>query len=195
MYTLSLFVQIYREFSLLLLQPDRDRLSSFCGAVANKTWRNDRFLDDLAYWGDAYDVASPKNPLVLVENTCIEYSKDDPLTKRGSQEALVPKGDGPACFGGLVKCSVTEGEGNSTCTLDSSSSSDTESTSDVKKRATKLPCYNLPALFYNCDLLTTTDVVNRNENTKLAHPVQSFNGLFPPCVYATHLCLQIDRYL
>ncbi|KAJ5204380.1 bacteriodes thetaiotaomicron symbiotic chitinase, partial [Penicillium cinerascens] len=141
----------------------------------------DRFLDDLAYWGSTYEVASPDDPIVLVDNTCITYSSDDPLAKRSSVESLVANSTGPGCFGGLVECSTTVGVGNSSCTL-TSDDSDSDTTTTTSKRAQQ--CYNLPALFYNCDLFGTAYVTNRNQNTMSSTRSVPFIGMFPLVLYS-----------
>ncbi|KAL4924010.1 uncharacterized protein BDV17DRAFT_295821 [Aspergillus undulatus] len=135
------------------------------------------FLDDLEYWGGEYEVASPDDPLVLVDQTCTEYTTDNPLAKRDDKESLVPNGSDSACFGGLVKCSVTASAGNSSCTLTDDDSSDESGDSEKVAEKRAPTCYNLPALFYNCDLFGTADVQNRNENTMNMQPTVSFIGI------------------
>ncbi|KAL3703111.1 hypothetical protein TMatcc_010299 [Talaromyces marneffei ATCC 18224] len=130
------------------------------------------FLNDLAYWGSSYEAASPDDPIVLVENTCITYSSNDPLSKRSSVESLVANSTGSGCFGGLVECSTTVSAGNSSCTL---TSGDEGSGTTTSKRAPQ--CYNLPALFYNCDLFGATAVTNRNQNTMQNFGSKSFIGI------------------
>lgn len=147
----------------------------------------DRFLNDLAYWGNSYEVASPDNPIVLVDNSCITYSNDSPLVKRDSVETLVPNGSGAGCFGGLVECSTIVGAGNSSCTLNSDGAGSGTATT---KRAPQ--CYNLPALFYNCDLFGPSSVENRNQDTLPYFASASFIGLCPLVLrfYVSHsVCL------
>lgn len=157
-YTRSLFLRMSREYSRCL----------FCSKCTNPN----SFLNDVAYWGSTYEVASPDDPIVLVDNTCITYSSDAPLSKRSTVDSFVANSTGPGCFGGLVECSTTVSAGNSSCTLASDDSS-----TKTSKRAQQ--CYNLPALFYNCDLFGTADITNRNQLTMGIDPTVSFIGMFP----------------
>src|SRR5699024_10249193 len=124
-----------------------------------------RFIDDLAYWGGEYNVHSPKDPLVLVDNTCISYSAEDVLAKRDSSESLVENGDGEGCFGGLVSCKADSGDTPCMPMGDSGSS----------KRVNP-PCYNVPALWYNCDFFGDTTIINRNQHTNQVKPTETFMG-------------------
>lgn len=142
-------------------------------SIQIKQFNTSRFLDDLTYWGSEYEVTSPDDPIVLVDQTCVTYSKDNPLRKRDSADSLVENSSGPGCFGGLVECSVDTGVGNSTCTLDNNSGSESHSSSPSKRAP---QCYNLPALFYNCDLFGAASVENRNQNTMQNQPHVGFIG-------------------
>ncbi|RMJ27114.1 Glycosyl hydrolases family 18 [Aspergillus sp. HF37] len=124
------------------------------------------FIDDLAYWGGEYNVHSPKDPLVLVDNTCISYSAEDALAKRDSSESLVENGDGEGCFGGLVSCKADSGDTPCMPMGDSG----------LSKRVNP-PCYNVPALWYNCDFFGATTVNNRNQRTNQVKPNEAFMGI------------------
>lgn len=119
----------------------------------------------MAYWGDTLDLASPDKPLTLVEDTCISYSNDVDLTKRGTVDTMVANSTDAGCFGGLISCSTTfGGSSNGTC-VNYSKFDDGEEAS-VAKRATA--CNQVPAMFYNCggDFFKRVTVQNQNQDTK-----------------------------
>ncbi|KAJ5712178.1 hypothetical protein N7488_006334 [Penicillium malachiteum] len=128
------------------------------------------FLDDVAYWGDQLDVASPADPLVLVEETCTTYSTTNAFGKRESvgDDFTVTNGTGSGCFGGLIACSTVAESDNSTCTPDSSDAA-------TAKRA--YSCNTWPALWYNCNYFPNQAITNYNEATKAAEPFRTFTGI------------------
>ena len=111
-------------------------------------------------------MASPKDPLVLVEETCVQYSTDSLFGKRSDTSSLVKNTTEEACFGGLISCSTVEED---TCAISENS---TDST--VSKRATGC---DYPALWYNCDFFPDISVQNKNQNTQGSNPYAHFIGI------------------
>ena len=122
------------------------------------------FIGDLAYWGDSIELASPEDPLTLVETTCLAWSNSD--TKKRASSGLVANTTGTPCFGGIIECSTEE---STSCADDTSGDGTTE------KRQTST-CSRPPGLFYNCDWFPSVDVTNFNEPTMTANPFYSFIG-------------------
>ncbi|KAJ5705359.1 hypothetical protein N7536_001048 [Penicillium majusculum] len=131
------------------------------------------FIGDLAYWGDRLDVASPKDPLVLVDQTCQTYSSDDAKSKRDDSDpgTLVEKTDKKACFGGLIACSDTE-EDSCSASDDDGGNGDDNTDSKVSKRAASC---DRPAFWYNCDFFGDQWVPNHNPNVAASHV--AFKGI------------------
>ncbi|KAH6655949.1 hypothetical protein BKA67DRAFT_675964 [Truncatella angustata] len=126
------------------------------------------FVDDLIYWGGAYDVYSSDEPLTLVEEKCYAYSNSDSDNAKRSTTSLVKNSTASSgCFSGLINCGTEEDE------LSCDSSSDDDST--ASKRACTV---DIPALFYNCDFMGgSQSFTNLNENTQAAVPSYTFIGI------------------
>nr|WBV74231.1 putative chitinase [Pestalotiopsis kenyana] len=135
------------------------------------------FINDLAYWGGDYEVASSDDPVTLVEETCATYSNSD-KRKRSVGTLVANTTASSGCFGGLIECSTTEDESEEECTDDG-----TDSDSESEKRA--ITCYKKPAMFFNCDYFPDVAYDNLNENTKTQYPTISFIGM----------CQNIRNYL
>ncbi|KAL7651280.1 hypothetical protein ACMYSQ_011013 [Aspergillus niger] len=152
------------------------------------------FLNGASYWGDKYDVISPSDPLALVEETCVDYSSSDPLTKRDAVEALVSNSTGEACFGGLIACNTVDDSstaaGNMTCPYlcdtDGTSCTILDGTSSsLSKRASTGQCMHYPALYFNCDWFPNKNIPNLDTTTQ---------GLMPYYM-ALGICTNILNYL
>lgn len=127
-------------------------------------------MDDLAYWGGAYDVYSSDEPLTLVEEKCYSYSNSDSdSSKRSTMTTLVKNSTASSgCFSGLINCGTEEDD--LSCDV---SSDDDDST--ASKRACNV---DIPALFYNCDFMGGNQkFTNLNENTMAAVPSIEFIGI------------------
>jgi hypothetical protein len=122
----------------------------------------------MAYWGSQLDVASPKDALVLVEQTCVQYTTDKIFGKRSGFDPLVKNTTEKASFEGICGCNEVEDE----CLRLGGSSDDTDST--VSKRTTNC---NVPALFYNCDFFPDKTFVNQNEDDNVQYPTKSYRGI------------------
>lgn len=111
-------------------------------------------------------MASPTDPLVLVEEKCVQYSTDRIFGKRSDPSSLVKNTTEEACFGGLISCSTVDDD---TCAISENS---TDST--VSKRATNC---DFPALWYNCDFFPDKSIKNMNQNTQGTNPYAHFIGI------------------
>ncbi len=58
------------------------------------------FVDDLAYWGGDYEVASSDEPIPLVDKTCISYSDSKRKAKRSMDTLVTNTTASSGCFGG-----------------------------------------------------------------------------------------------
>ncbi|KAJ5344046.1 CAZyme family GH18 [Penicillium brevicompactum] len=142
------------------------------------------FLGDVAYWGDRYEIASPEDPIALVDKKCLAYSSDlDEKRKRDSaSSALVKNTTGSPFFSGWCQCANK----NTQLTNETLSCLDTEDTSSTAKRANTAPtCYLPPALFYNCDWFPTTRINNLNTDTNGQTPHVDLRGI----------CENVKKYL
>ncbi|KAJ5918124.1 hypothetical protein N7454_010499 [Penicillium verhagenii] len=148
------------------------------------------FLDDVAYWGDEYEVASPTDPLELVPKTCVTYSTDVNLSKRSDVTSLVANGTGTGCFGGLLNCQTIDdssnGSGNLSCPVvcegDSCTILDDETSSSSRKRQVA-QCNRFPALFYNCAWFGNTYIPNNTVSGQTNYYL------------ATGICTNVQTYL
>lgn len=123
------------------------------------------FVDDLAYWGRDYEVASSDEPIPLVDKTCISYSDSKRKAKRSMDTLVANTTASSGCFGGLIVCSTTEEE------ADCDASSDDGDESTTSKRA----CNQIPGLWYNCDYMgSSITFPNLNENTMATTPTTTF---------------------
>ncbi|OBT62696.1 hypothetical protein VE03_07107 [Pseudogymnoascus sp. 23342-1-I1] len=123
------------------------------------------FVDDLAYWGGDYEVASSDDPIPLVDKTCISYSDSKRKAKRSTESFAANTTASSGCFGGLIACSTTEEEP----ACDAGTDDTDESTT------TKRACTQIPALWYNCDYMGSSITFNNlNENTKATTPTVTF---------------------
>ncbi|KAJ5658730.1 CAZyme family GH18, partial [Penicillium longicatenatum] len=136
------------------------------------------FVDGLAYWGSKYDVASPTDPITLIDKTCISYSSDDDTVSKRSDtsDRLVKEIDSDkGLFDAYFRCC-----NNETDVLKGYC----DSTPDSTKRASTT-CHEPPALFYNCAFFLDTKIGNENEETNKKTPSVSFIGI----------CKNIKNYL
>lgn len=121
-------------------------------------------------WGGDHEVASPDDPISLIDQQCIGYSSnDDTGTKRRAKRstALVDNTDNTPLFGGLFAC-----PGKSDTLPSEFEECESDSSSSKKSNV----CYFPPAPFYNCDLFRDTEVTNNNEDAKAAKPFEPLTG-------------------
>lgn len=123
-----------------------------------------RFANGLAYWGDSIELASPADPLVLINKTCIDYSSVSADKRKRDDANLVPLTTKTPCFGGLIACEDTVD--NTTCAIGSTSTS-------TSKRASTA-CYLPPSMFYNCAFFQPGRVENENEDTRAGGTYETF---------------------
>ncbi|PYI35208.1 hypothetical protein BP00DRAFT_412436 [Aspergillus indologenus CBS 114.80] len=156
------------------------------------------FLDDVAYWGSEYEVASPADPLELVAKTCTTYFSDVDLSKRSDPTSLVANTTGAACFGGLMSCQKIDNSptasGNLSCPMvcdgDSCTLLDDGAASSSRKRqatTTTAQCARFPAFFYNCAWFGNSYIPNQDQTTNTLPGQQAY--------LATGICANVQNYL
>ncbi|PYH81931.1 hypothetical protein BO82DRAFT_414323 [Aspergillus uvarum CBS 121591] len=156
------------------------------------------FLDDVAYWGSEYEVASPADPLELVAKTCTTYSSDVDLSKRSDPTSLVANTTGAACFGGLMSCQRIDNSptasGNLSCPMvcdgDSCTLLDDGAASSSRKRqatTNTAQCARFPAFFYNCAWFGNSYIPNQDQTTNTLPGQQAY--------LATGICANVQNYL
>ncbi|KAL2011089.1 hypothetical protein VTN00DRAFT_3807 [Thermoascus crustaceus] len=128
-----------------------------------------RLLQTRMNWGGDHEVASPDDPISLIDQQCIDYSSnDDTGTKQRAKRstALVDNTDDTPLFGGLFAC-----PGKSS--ILPSEFEECESDSSSKRSNVR---YFPPAPFYNCDPFRDTEMTKYSEDTKAAKPFEPLTG-------------------
>ena len=139
-----------------------------------------KFPGDMTYWGsDKFELASPDDPITLIDKKCVPWDKKETVTKRDTGEnydsfsgnianAPDPKSDGEPIFSALVAC-----PGKNDTIPDDAYSCDSRSSSKRDVSGCSLP----PALFYNCDFFPDLIVPNNNQKTNRGSPNQRLTGI------------------
>lgn len=155
-----------------------------------------KFPGDLTYWGsDKFDLASPDDPITLIDKSCVPWEKKVTITPRDdtpgdadlgeNYDSFVAgdiagapdtKNDGEPIFSALLAC-----PGKNDTIPDDAYSCSSQSSFKRAVSGCSLP----PALFYNCDYFPDLVVNNNNQNTNQNNPTQTLTGI----------CKNVKNYL